>query len=577
MVDKILDNSDAQKELEAAAPEDKSSSALRDRFLRIVRHADLDISPEFIQAKPGETDLHLKALDGIIRTSSGYYRLAEDPETGNRILLFTMCTKNFEGAWDKDGMLYLPQDPETGKTTDDVYLVSARDKTVDGARFRQDMLEYEQYLKRNTLFELNMAMEDATPPPPEPLEEGAPTVKPLRVYKMTNSKVALGLFETEEGKWRMRLYSNMRGDWDETGRFVEIEEKIPDGFMGKKVFAAGQDYKKEFDSFGEALSEAKRYWHISAMRLWKGRSMLSELQPAPRSLRGLRNFAEKQMLGFVDQKKYRAFAITAGASLLLSVSAVLGGAIGVIGVIGAIAGAVAVKFAEDFSTGWVNNLRRKHDMQSVNRQKPASERNLAEDYADPAPGNEKRLSKKLNPEILPKLRLLSQEQARMNYDNGTYVCPNRKHWEAQVLLSMPHRVFANITVPLDDNTAITHYPNGILSLTHVDYEKNCTTNFVTYRSDFVTGKKAPLQDDIRQMLDGGKIFEICYDRKTAPHAVEVSPETLDTRLAKLFKHEAADKREKLVESLSHHFRHAARPPQCRKRLVAPAQQQQARR
>ncbi|QKK05966.1 MAG: hypothetical protein HND56_09810 [Pseudomonadota bacterium] len=566
MVDKLLENKDTQQELKEAEPKDKSSSALRDRLINIVRNADLDFAPEYIAALPSETDPRKKAMDGVIRTAIGYFRLAADEENKTRILLFSTDPENLRGAWGEDGRLHLPENPATGKITDDVYVVSAREAQVDGARFRQDMTEFEQNFKRNTLFDLNLAMEDMTPAPTEK-EDGSTPDTPLRVYKMTNSKVALGLFETPEKKWRMRLYSNMRGDWDETGSFVEIEESIPDGFIGNRVFTTGQDYKKEFDDFGEALDAAKRYWHLSAMRMWKGRPMLSELEPPKFSVRGARNFAEKQVLSFLDQKKHRAFGITILATLVTSAGAIFGGAVGLIGVGGLIAGALAVKAMEDYWTDWVNDLRKKHDMKQTNGKKPVSERDLSADYTDPSPENDKRLCKKLKQEALPRLRLLSYQDSHINYDNGGTVSPNRQDWEAQVLMTMPHRVFANITVPLDDNTAVTHYPNGILSLTHVDFDTKKSTSFVAYNPELAVSKSAPLQNGLRRLLSDGNICEISYDRKTPLQARSVKLSELKNRLKDVFAHESADKREKLAKSLTEHFSDAA--AQAKTKAAAP--------
>lgn len=566
MVDKLLENNDTQQELKAAEPKDKSSAALRDRLINIVRNADLDFAPEYIAADPSETDPRKKAMDGVIRTAIGYFRLAADDANKTRILLFSTDPENLRGAWNDDGTLRLPENPETGKITDDVYVVSAREAQVDGARFRQDMTEFEQNFKRNTLFDLNLAMEDMTPPPAEK-EDGSTPDKPLRVYKMTNSKVALGLFETPEGKWRMRLYSNLRGDWDETGSFVEIEENIPEGFMGNRVFTTGQDYKKEFDNFGEVLDAAKRYWHLSAMRMWRGRPMLSELDPPKFSTRAVRNFTEKQMLSFLDQKKYRAFGITVLATLVTSAGAIFGGAVGLIGVAGLIAGALAVKAAEDYWTDWVNDLRKKHDMKQTNGKKPVSERDLSADYTDPAPENDRRLCKKLKADILPCLRLLNYGDSHINYDNGATVSPNRRDWEAQVLMTMPHRVFANITVPLDDNTAVTHYPNGILSLTHVDFDTKKSTSFVAYNPALAVSKTAPLQNGLRRLLADNNICEISYDRKSPPQIKSVPLAELNTRLKEIFAHASADKREKLAKTLSEHFRDAAK--QAKEKAAAP--------
>ena len=230
--------------------------SLRDQHLRITRNAHLDFAPEYITADQNEKNEDYLALCGLVRTTVGYFRLAEDTENDTRLLLFSPDPDELIGDWDKNKKLRIDESVETGKLHDNIYLVSARDAHVDGARFRQDMLAFEQQVKENSLMNLGLAMEDITPYA-EKEETGK---EPLKVYKLTNSKVGLGLFETEEGKWKMRLYSNLRGDWDETGRFVETDEKIPEGFKGSRVFSLGQDYKKDFDSFSDALNEAKRYW-----------------------------------------------------------------------------------------------------------------------------------------------------------------------------------------------------------------------------------------------------------------------------------------------------------------------------
>jgi len=256
---KANNQKDGPENLDSDGEKQNQNSAmglsLRDQYLRITRNAHLDFAPEYITTKMGETNKDHLALCGLIRTTVGYFRLAEDAENDTRLLLFSPDPDELIGDWDKKGKLRIDESVETGKLRDNVYLVSARDAHVDGARFRQDMLDFEQKLKDNSLMHLGLAMEDITPYG-ETRPDGS---EPLKVYKLTNSKVALGLFETDQGKWKMRMYSNLRGDWDETGRFVEIDEKAPDSFSGSRVFSLGKDYKKEFDSFGEVLNEAKRY------------------------------------------------------------------------------------------------------------------------------------------------------------------------------------------------------------------------------------------------------------------------------------------------------------------------------
>src|SRR5688500_16127860 len=151
-----MDNDAQAKDFPSYGP--LSGTAIRDRSWRLINAANLDYAPKFIGEpwSAAKAD-SMPAVDGLIRTPMGYYRLAEDMRDGTHVLLHSYEIDQLTGV--RDGNRVRLADMPAGDY--DIYGVTARD--VHGSLFRDDMLHDIRVMERAFQKDLNLHMQDLTP------------------------------------------------------------------------------------------------------------------------------------------------------------------------------------------------------------------------------------------------------------------------------------------------------------------------------------------------------------------------------------------------------------------------------
>ena len=495
-----------------------SGSDLRNRSWRLINAAQLDYRPKYIGEESPLNKTEKSPIDGLIRTPLGYYRLAEDTRDGTRVLLHSYERSQLEGV-KRGGVVVLP---ELESKDYDVYGVSAR-KNVRGAIFRDDMNHDNRYLAECFQKDLNLHAEDLTPEPGESNEN------PRRVIKLANGQVAFGIFETEDGKWKVRAYNNYRKEWDRAARFAGVDETVPKGFTGR-VLSLGEDIK-DFDSYDEAFEHVRRYWNVAALRLFKGKSLPFE----PKAYKGFKRLKialYSSVFSFWDQKKYRDWGVAvpvgvaAGfASTLVSGTPILGA---VFGLGASTVWALGSKWVENYIA---DKLRQRHDVadrQEYQKLAPYFERNVIGKYLSSDPTTEKRFRKKVDNDLIPHLRLLNHDESDINYDDGEVTPDQNIMKDFERVSTAPYRYFGAVfdTTHHDKGVLTAIFPNGLVKLTHVDLDTRATRHYLIYRDDFneIKGDRKHLDPKLTRLPGAGPVHKVTHRQGKDFRYASLTPE-----------------------------------------------------
>lgn len=467
-------------------------NTLRDRSWRLIFAAQLDYAPKFIESPDSAAP-----VNGLMRSKEGYYRLAEDRRNGQRVLLHSYERHQLEGVR-RDGVVSLP--PLQEKDVD-VYVVSAR-RDVRGAIFRDDMAHDIRFLERGFQRDLNLHVKER----PAAENDG------LRVVKFMNGRCGIGIFETPDARYRVRFYKNLRTNWRSVSRFTQIERRAPET-RWQRLLSLGTDMNT-FDSYEEALTYTRRLWNVTALNIFKGRGLIGDTGTIKQSLAA-------RLIDFVDNKRYRdwgvAIPVAFGSGFL---STLVSGtpALGALIAVGAGAGWVfGAKMVENFiGHNWVR-LAAKSDEKQLDALRPYFEKNLRDQYLKPGVTNEQRLRQKLEPSILPHLRLLDHEESDMNYDDGTFVPADNPMRDLESLSTAPFRYFGAQfdATHFDDGLLAAVYPNGLVTLTQVDTKTRATRHYLTYRDDFnimAAGAQKHMDPGLTRLPGAGPVHKITHYR-----------------------------------------------------------------
>jgi len=491
----------------APAQEICSATVLRDRTWQLINLAHLDYAPKFIgvfsEDQPPEED-------GLIRTTMGYYRLAEDMRDGTRVLLHSYSRDQLTGK--KTGSDILISRPEessqdnhndsgnnsastkTNLSSHDIYGISAR-KGVRGAIFRDDIHHDIRFMERRIQKDLNLHVEEVT---------GADG---RRIIKLGNQKVAFGLFETKDGQWRVRLYNNIRENWDKTGGFVPVHEKAPPGFAGQ-VFSLGRNVR-DFETYDEAFTYIQRYWKTASQQLFKGRTSLADANRLS-GFSALKWRASGFLLGFASQQRFWDWAIALPVGLAVGLASTpftaatgLSIALGVAGTAGWV---TLAKTAENILS-YIHRMTARgapdREEQAIAALRPYFERNDILRYLAPDKSNMARSRRKISMEALPHLRLLPHRSSDIMYDDGALSSPYSPREDFERLSSAPYRYFGAMfdSSYHEDGLLAGIYPNGMVTLIQVDKETRATRHYLTYREQFNQVAGTHKENDLRAGLE----------------------------------------------------------------------------
>ncbi len=419
-----------------AAPQKKSrilsGTELRNRSWGMISRAHLDYAPKYIGLTENFSHI-FRAIDGLIRTPMGYYRLAENTRDGTRILLHSYERDQLTGI-ERDGKIVLAE------SATDIYGVSARND-IRGTIFRKDMHDDIQYLELCLQKDLNLHAQETI------RLTANPSMPEQRIVTLANGHAAFGIYETEQGRWKVRVHSNLRKSWDRAASFVLAGSDVNKNFTSR-LFTLSRDLQ-EFDSYEDAFQYVRRFWKNESALLFKGKTALAD----PSKYTGFERIKARLLstaLHFFENKTYRDWSVAVSLGVGFGFLSTVAGGAPVWGALLGLGAGAAWAFAEKGAEAALFLY----------------------------------LSKKMQPDTIPRLRLLSQQEASINYDDGQTAPPVNPLKDFERLSSAPYRYFGAQfdATHAGKNTLACIFPNGLLSLVHIDGAT--TRHYVTYSERF---------------------------------------------------------------------------------------------
>jgi hypothetical protein len=477
-----------------------SGIELRDRSWSLVNHAHLDYAPKYI-SESREKNLRasqVNPIDGLIRTPMGYYRLAEDTRDGTRVLLHSYEKRQLQGRRKRGGIFV----PDIDNKNYDVYGVTAR-KGVRGAIFRDDMQHDIRYLERSFQKDLNLHVEEIK------ISSEDKDSKPRKLIKFANGQVAFSVYEDVNNKWKVRAYNNLRRNWDKTDSFSDSVGDENKGIFAK-FLSHGIDVN-EFDTYNDALQYVQRYWNTAALRLFKGKELLSDSKD-------FKTKASTFLLKLKDNKVYRDWGVAIPVGVGVGFVSTLASGVPFIGAaIGLVSGtawALGAKTVESVISHHVRKIARKKESEEFESLKPYFEKNVIAPYLENNELNQKRFRKKIDPELFQHLRFLNHDEASMNYDDGYYTTAENPIRDFERLSTAPYRYFGAMhdASHYKKGLLTSMFPNGLISLTHVDKDNRITRHYITLKEEFnqIKGDKKHLDSKLERLPGEGPIHKITH-------------------------------------------------------------------
>jgi len=473
-----------------------SGTDLRNRSWGIINRANFDYAPKYI----GITDTFneaSRAADGLIRTPLGYYRLAEDMRDGTRILLHSYERGQLTGI-ERDGKIML--DPDAT----DIYAVTAR-RDVRGSIFRDDMHHDNRHMETWFQKDLNLHVDEVL---------GADG---RRTVRLANSHAAFGIYEMADGRWKVRLYINLRKSWDKAAQFAQADTNANNSLLAK-LSTLSRDMGV-FANYEDAFQHVRKFWKNESSLVFKGLSSLED----PSTFSGFERFKTMLLssaLHFMDSKAYRDWrrSILLGVavgfvSTLVSGTPLLGAALG----LGSgFTWSVIGKVVESAVTSIENKKLEKTDQKQFESLRPYFEQNMVDRYLLQDPATERRFRKKIDPSHVPHLRLLNQLESDMNYDDGASSTPDNPLTDFERLSTAPHRYFGAQfdATHADRGVLVCIYPNGLLSVIQIDKDTRETRHYLTYNERFNAfakdADKKHLDPRLTHLPEAGPIHKITH-------------------------------------------------------------------
>lgn len=512
--------------------EDQSHTGqeLRERSWDLLNAAGLDYSPKYITLK----DEFNKAapIDGLIRTTRGYYRLAEDMRDGTRVLLHSYERDQLTGV-EKNGKVML------GDDATDVYGIAAR-QSKRGPLFRYLMERDVWELSNIFQQDLNLHAEEMMIPSETP---GMPD---RRKIKLANKLVAYGIVETDEGKWKVRFYNNLRSKWSDNAGFTITSSESNGAFTPYSYLLDKDNNVKEYDSLSEAVKDVRKRWKIESLKVFRGENLISNNSLS--KVEKTRNNVLAWWMQINDKKIVRDWtrALSVGVAVGIVSTIVTGTPVA-----GAIMGAGSIfgwgfisKSLEtataSFQSWLLKNADEKKEQSTMLKEdiEHINDYLLKDDYS----GNRNR--KKLSEESYKHLRLLSIEEADMIHDDRIAAPPDNDLRDYERLTTASHRYFGaqfDATYDdLEDGIIVATYPNGLVSLTHVEKDTRATRHYLMYNKDlnlFGEGEAFKhLDPELTQLPAKGEVHKITHrqgrDFRYTPMSCDEFMSDLSAKLGK---------------------------------------------
>lgn len=437
------------------------------------------------------------SIDGLIRAKNGYFRMAEDTETGNRLLLFSYEGERLRAPTNEDNQQILSSFKR-------VYIVDAFEPDVSPYSINASMATFMRDLRSNTLHALTLYASEI------PIESNG--IEAKRCIKYTNGRIAYGLFEMDNGEWSVWLFPGVHYTHDTEGKFVETRETPPKGFIGRAFCLAKEQYpdkgKRNFSNLEEATQFVTKDWQQRARLIFNGKDPLHK--QSINSSVFLRT--KLAMVRTIRERFGRSKLRSLGVALLV------GGGLSLLekefSLRSALAGLMTFGITEvltstfnDWATEKWEEYQAHEDRTQRLKIKPIEIRSLVEDYLLDTKDNRHKLLKNIDPEkVTGRIKLLSTDESGIRELDAPVTAGYHPEWDMEWLCNSTEGLYAGLKYVINDHTVMARFPNGLSYLISNLEEPAETHIFVTYRKEHDAG--APLHSAIREKLEAGDIRHI---------------------------------------------------------------------
>lgn len=489
------------------APPPTNDMTFQDKIVEMIAPGHLNIYRYIGPPEGYETDDFRH--DGLIRAPIGFYRLAEDMQTGNKVLLFSYDHDALEGEKQDNGEKRL-----TDSEDKSVYVIAARENIRDIRWVHEEMIQHQNTLQTWRLHHLNLYVESDNMRADEEIqqqENGTAPPPNKRVVKMSNSSLGYGLFETENGTWDVALYlSTARSQEEAKDSFVSVsDDKTFDGFFSMRQNIG------TFDSLQEAEKFVADDFQKRAYRLWNGESALTPIEKPFISL-------QKKIFNILQAPTRKnwyikagiplaAAALVGGTGFLMSGAAIAAtGAAVVSGGLTAGLGLLLNKVSEDVVEKGLKKLIPERSQEEKNKDLPKHARKKAYLYTEELG---QRLNPRLSSEHYENLRPLTDRESNVRPATTPPTLFLTNNYAEEWLFGSLSGAFGAIVYPINEHSFSIQHPNGIVSL----YNTEEKTVHVCLREDLkITANDnipdPPLPEQVEKILENGEILNVALKK-----------------------------------------------------------------
>lgn len=441
--------------------------------------------------------------DGLVSAPIGFYRIAEDTETGNKLLLFSYDADKLEGRENDDGERRLADN-------EGVSVIAARPDIRDMRWVEAEMTTHQHTLQSWRLHHLNLYVENETMKPRDgEADASRDGAAERRVVKMSNSDVGYGLFEQDDGTWTVHLYvSDKKAEAArEAGGFVEVgdDPTFDDDFFSLQTRLGAAE------TLEDASKMVQEDFYQRAHRVWKGESALP-------SSEDWRVAFKKKAINFIKSKTKKdrllklAMPLAAGVLVGLGGFAIGGGLLvggisaAVSGIAATLGGVMVEHLAEETLSGVLGKVMGEKTQEDLNKKLPVHKRKMEYMYTD-------ELGEMLNPEVgadkITKLKPLKDREANIRPALTAPTLFLSDSYAEEWVFGSLSGAFGAIVYPVNENSYSIQYPNGIVTL----YDTEDKSVHVRLRDDLKIdgGEEARpprLPEQVADLLDSGEIMKI---------------------------------------------------------------------
>lgn len=473
------------------------------------------------------SDFAMEQLDnGLIRTSSGYYALAEDVETGDIVVLYSRSQKCLVSARDNDGhrrlgsteFVYVVKDGVIKNKSGVPSFTSGLKLNIPELAVRKiishDHELLQQYgfnamgLHGGDVSDLYVSRRTSIPDDQDP---GA--YDHLKgVHMITNETLSLAIRENNDGTWSLRVHAPFERLHTSEPAFVETDPVDPDDSALFSGFLSNGYEFGRFDTPGEAFANLVVNWDKRSTLNWRGQSPIKLSESYATMLRTKIYDA----LVRETKNKENSEEATFDSTVEMASSALFVGRIALgVGLVSTLVVTVAAGFL--MRKGLALYKAGAHEIQ-WQRKGPWSEYPDIAPYVEPSRENVRRIRKKPADDLKRKVRILGREELPANGINHNLQAmrsADEEDWIERWLVAFENKSFPTITFMIDKHNSVEICTNGLIRFVSFDDATKVKDVYARYDPAFDMNPHIPIPEEIKAILieneEQGEITHVCQN------------------------------------------------------------------